>query len=311
MPQSLSLSFAAGKKAWAIRPSCALRPAARLLGCLVLLLLMATSASAQVSLNPTGVFLNNHSRYTSVTISNGSHTPQEVDISFEFAYPTTTETGRPVMVRDDRQKQANHDMAPYLSVYPNKFVLAPGRSQTVRVFVDAGPPLPAELEEGVRWARLVTTAVPQEGGVFSPAKAGESQAQVKVGISQVTAVIYRGGEARAEIDMGTPRIGKVEGDRRGILVPIDHRGDAPFWGTAKIDLYDAEDNKVASFSRRMAAYEDMVLALGVGRLSGDRVPPGRYRAEVSISPRRPDVPPAFQSKVEPFGRKVDLRVPAQ
>ena len=275
------------------------------------LLFLAVPASAQVSLNPTGVFLSNHDRYTSISISNSSHTPQEVEIGFQFSYPTTTETGEAIMVRNDAQKQANYDMAPYLSVYPNRFVLAPGRTQTVRVFVDAGGALPPELQSGVRWARLVTTSVPQTQGPFMPVKAGESQAQVKVGISQVTAVIYRGGQGQSELDMGTARVGRVGGDgMMAVLVPFDHRGDAPFWGTAKVKLIDQSGDAVASFTRRTAIYEDMVLAVGAGKLTPDRVPPGTYQAEISITPRRADVPEEYRSKVEPFGRKMQLTVPA-
>lgn len=214
------------------------------------------------------------------------------------------------MVRSDSSMQASHDLTPYLSVYPKAFVLPPGGSKSVRVFVEGRGALPAELTKGARWTRLVTKSTPQER--IRQVSAEEAQANVRIGIRQIMAAVYRSGNARANIEMGTPQVRPLATDssKLAVQVPVDHGGEAPFWGTAQLKLYGEGGRHIKTYSRRTAIYNDMVLTFAHRGLKPEDVPPGDYTAEITISPQRADIPEQYHSKLGPLSQKARLNVPA-
>ena len=263
------------------------------------LLLTAALAQAQVSVAPVALFLGDEQPFGTFYVSNQSETPQEVDISFRFGYPTSDDDGDVFMEWNDSLAAETYSIASYVSAFPSQFMLGPGESQVIRLLARA----PDELEDRTYWTRLVTTSTPQQSFVNSTNVEGVS-ARVVFRLQQVTSVLYEHGDTQLDVSIGGVRV-RQEDDELVILTSIDREGSAPFLGTAKIRIENQEGALITTAEEGFAAYFDMVKRM---RIPLSDIESGTYRITVTVTPERPDIPPARRSTVDPVSQRVTYQI---
>ena len=123
-------------------------------------LLAAGALSAGVAhavlVSPLAIFMDARARTAEVTLVNTTTTPEEVTIDLRYGY-STTDTNEVPMVPTFAPESVTAEApsaARFTRVFPRRVVLAPGQSQTVRLFASPSPAIP----DGEYWARFLATA---------------------------------------------------------------------------------------------------------------------------------------------------------
>ena len=269
-----------------------------LLGVLVVLLL-SPPAQAQVSVAPVALFLDESNPFGTFYVSNQSGETQEVSIDTRFGYPASDSLGNVIMQYDDSTAAEQYSIGQALRIFPRQFVLPPNERQIVRI--TARPS--SERDEGYYWTRLVTTATPQSGFVDTTAQDGV-QAQVRFRLQQVTAVLYEKGDPETSVDI--ERLNAVADSGQVVMTArLERGGNAPFIGSARLRIYDAQGELVTQTERSLAAYFSLFRRFEVPT---DALPPGQYSAELRLSPERSDVAPEHRIPMEPVSESASFTV---
>lgn len=276
-----------------------LRRALRIGGAVLAAVLLPAVAHAQVSVAPVALFLDNSNPFGTFYVSNQSGATQEVSIGTRFGYPASDSLGGVTMVYDDSTVAEQYSIGPALRIFPQQFVLPPNERQIVRITAQPS----GERDEGYYWTRLVTTATPQEAFVDTSAAEGV-QAQVRFRLQQVTAVLYRQGSPRAEVDIEELAAASDSGSVV-MTARLERGGNAPFIGRARLRIYDAQGSLVREEERSMAAYFSLMRRFEVAT---GTLPPGEYSAELHLSRERSDVPPEHRIPMEPVSESVAFAV---
>jgi hypothetical protein len=246
----------------------------------LILAFAAQSVTAQVTISPTAVFLDKNSKVGSFYISNPSNSSVEVRLSFEFAYPTTDETGRIFLNYEDDEAEEQFSLKPHLRAFPTTFVLQPNQRQTIRLVAR----IPQNSDPGMFWTRMRVSSnqlTPPIGEVAE----GQVAAQVSFQIDQVTSVLVQHGEATTGLSINSSAA-SVENGRLVLLTDVERTGNSPFIGSVRTRILNS--NNVEVDSRRSST---SVYFKNKQRVEFDTSnwPAGQYTAETTFESSRNDI----------------------
>ena len=274
------------------------RPRAVFFASLVCCLLLPAGVRAQVSVAPVALFLDESNPFGTFYVSNQSEAAQEISIGTRFGYPASDSLGNVVMEYDDSTAAAEYSIAPALRIFPRQFVLPAGERQIVRI--TARPS--SDREEGYYWTRLVTTATPQAAFVDTTQEG--VQAQVRFRLQQVTAVLYEKGDPATDVDIERLEAASDSG-QVVVTARLERGGNAPFIGSARLRIYDAQGQLVEERRQSLAAYFSLMRRFEV---PARELAPGQYTAELRLSPERSDVSPEHQIPMDPVSESTSFTV---
>lgn len=235
---------------------------------------------AQVTISPTAVFLDSNSKVGSFFVSNPSNNPVEVRISFEFAYPTTDETGRVFLNYDDPEKEELFSLQPHLRAFPTTFVLEPDSRQTIRLIGR----LPQTSNPGMYWTRMRVSSnqvTPPIGDVAE----GQVAAQVSFQIDQVTAVLVHHGAVTTGLSIHQTSA-TLEEDRLIVLTDVERTGNAPFIGSVRTQILNSRNQQVDERRSSTSVYFRNIQRI---EFEVSSLHPGSYTAVTTFESSRNDI----------------------
>jgi len=244
------------------------------------ILIMAPLAQAIV-VAPHHTFLDHRTRSSVIHLHNGGTDPEEVAISFIFAYPVSDSAGN-VKVQVFEEPDADEpSAASWIRAYPRRMMVGPGQTQAVRLLAQP----PADLPDGEYWTRAVVSARGAQIPFESPDTA------VKIGLTletrTVVPVTYRKGQVTTGVVM-TGLEHAVEADSVVARVGMRRTGNGAFLGTLHVTLVDGSGNVGAEVHRLVAVYHELTrrVAIPVSDL-----PTGPYTLQVRVDTQRSDLDP--------------------
>ena len=100
---------------------------------------------------PQTLFINAPNRSVAITVSNPTEQRQEIWIDFRYGYPLVDDSGKFYIKYFEGPTTQEPNAVPWLTAYPQRFVLNARESQVVRVMVQ----LPVGVTAGEYWSRVV------------------------------------------------------------------------------------------------------------------------------------------------------------
>ena len=240
----------------------------------------AQSVTAQVTISPTAVFLDKNSKVGSFYISNPSNSSVEVRLSFEFAYPTTNETGRIFLNYEDDEAEKRFSLKPYLRAFPTTFVLQPNQRQTIRLVGR----IPQNSDAGMYWTRMRVSSnqlTPPIGEVAE----GQVAAQVSFQIDQVTSVLVQHGEAATGL-LIKDSAASIENGQLVLLTDVERTGNSPFIGSVRTRILNSSNVEVDSRRSSTSVYFRNRQRV---EFDTSNWPAGQYTAETTFESSRNDI----------------------
>ncbi len=252
----------------------------KILSALLILSFVAVSR-AQVVVAPTILFMSNQSPFGTFVVMNRSDTPQEISISFRFGFPESDSVGNVRMQYDDSLMAREHSCQQWLRGFPQKFIIDPGKQQTVRLLVSPPPDIP----EGEYWTRLITSSTPQ-AKTIDTVRTGIT-ANITFVLRQVTTVLYKKGYVNTSVEI--PRLHAVpDSASMNLLAYVSRGGNSPFFGKMNAIVKNAAGSTIYSSQEVLAIYPSSMVvrfAIPLSDLHG-----GTYTAEVKLESDRSDIP---------------------
>lgn len=231
-----------------------------------------TESSAQVSISPISLYLDDQNKTERLIIHNPSYEPVEVTVDFIFAYPATDENGEIHLRQFDPVPPGEPSAVEWIRVYPPRIILPPQERQIVRI---AARP-PAGLTPGEYWARPVVTT--RKAVRQNDLSAGSVSTSINFIKRMFLALKYRHGQVRtaADIQYAEPR---VAGDTLNLAVDINRMGNAAYLGDLDIRIQDASGEVRKALHKQIAVYHQLncVFPFDIGDL-----PPGSYTAQIVL-----------------------------
>lgn len=246
--------------------------------------------SAQVTIAPTNLFIDEQSRFGTYMLINGSNDPQEINVEFIFGYSITDENGNRSTVYDDPEMAEKYSVSEWLRAFPQNFILQPGQRQVVRMLIRA----PQDLEDGTYWARIKTSAVPQTPPVELQSNEAVT-AQVNFKIEQITGLFFKKGNVTTGIEVEQIRT-NIEDDFLTVLTDFRRTGNSPFLGSVYAELLDSRNQVVSNTFLSTTLYFDGTVRSDIDLSSVD---PGEYTLRVRFVSERTDVSPQDLVQMEP------------
>jgi len=272
-------------------------------GILVLIALTAlswTHSDASVAIYPQALFINAPNRSVAITISNPTETRQEIWVDFRYGYPLVNDSGKFYINYMDSTNTQEPNAVPWLTAYPQRFVLGARESQVIRVMAQ----LPVGVAAGEYWSRVVvssrqrTATPPQTPGANVRMKM-EFISQVDVPLQVRTGSVSTGLKIlgiTSLVDSGQLKMG----------VDLTRLGNASFWGTLHFFLRDKDGRVMKTYDQHVAVFRDVVYPVTVD-VTG--LQPGAYVIEVDVDNVRPGVPAQFRIKTDAVRFTYQLSIP--
>lgn len=243
---------------------------------IIIFILIAGSASSQVTVAPVTVHLSDADKSGYIVIKNNSTTESwEVGILMKFGYPVSDSTGKTYIHFPELLKESDPSAVDWISFYPRKFLLKPLEEQTVRITAK-----PKDIPEGEYWGRPVITSHP----VIKTDNTGEQKINAGLGVEfrTVIALNYRKGFVFTGIKFDT--ITAVYHNGKFIVKPeLRREGNSAYLGKMTIRLLDEEGKKLKEIKQDISVYYTL---LKTTEISTDKLPKGKYTIEVNINTDR-------------------------
>jgi hypothetical protein len=279
--------------------------------CSIIFVLASTSAWSQLALHPTAAFIDPNTRTGSMEVVNTSNQMREIGIDFKFGYVAYDENGNQYTEYLDSAKmgtagykfeemEKQHSLAPYIKVFPSKLLVPPQQAATVRFMVTSLPP----GEDKFFWTRIVVSSVPQVEQIDS---VGENQvaAQLVITSEMIGLVGMLRGKNNADlsfnlVDNYTDTVNTV------LLMKQDKKGNSPFWGIMKMEIFDQDDNLVANTTEGLALYTSCKQGV---KFPLDKMEQGKkYKAKVEIRNHREAIPEEFSPEAKTESKEFEFVV---
>ncbi len=270
---------------------------------IVLAALMITAArpsSAQVSIAPSTVFINDQTNIGTLYVSNRSDEPQEVSIDFAFGYPSSDADGNLIMKYEDSVAYAQYAINEWVRVFPRSFVLGPRQQQTVRFQVRPQP----QAANGVYWTRVKILANPQVADIDIAAEEGITT-RITFRFEQVIAAFYRKGNATTGLNITNVEV-RHENGRMVLLPNLQRTGNAPFIGTMTAKVYDGRGQLVKERQITTTAYFEEVRRLEIDTAD---LQAGNYRVDLIFETRRGDMSPTDLVQAPTITETIQVTLP--
>jgi len=272
--------------------------------CLSCLLLFAltVAARASISIDPKFLFLDGSRRSVSVSISNSDENEAEVWIEVKFGYETSDDSGK-IFIHFDSLAIDEPSAATWIRCYPQRFIVGPGESQTVRIAVRP----PAGTADGEYWARILVTSKPRN---ISRLPQSGTTPSAKPGVNVLTQLDlpfhFRLGKLSTGLEI-VPLSPAVTDT--AVLVPLrlTRTGNASFWGTRTIKVINGSGKTVFTVTKNIAVYKTMTL---VEKISRTGLASGTYSVEFEfVTGKRLDVRTANLIQAPPIHTAASVLIP--
>lgn len=272
---------------------------------MLLALWVPLQTSAQLSVAPTSIFIDDRTNASTFFVSNRSDTPQEIRIETLFGYVVSDSVGNRSVAYDDPLGLADRDLSEMVRVFPRQFVLAGNQQRTIRVQVIPPP----DMEDGSYFTRLRVISEESGGEVEDLAEnlqEGELVTRINYRFEQGFGMAYRRGAVTTGVEIVDLRV--VEDDETGIslVTEVNQTGNSSFSGSQRIELLDADGEVIA----------DQRITTGVtvrgftrARFSREAVPAGTYTARITMESDRADINPANLIQMDPVTYQQTVTIP--
>ncbi len=247
---------------------------------LLFLFFFAKILSAQISLAPSFIFIDENNGVGNLFVSNNASNSYEVSINFQFGYPGGDADGNLVMNYDDKEAYSKFALDEMIRAFPRSFTLKGGESRTVRVQLVPGQ----RQKQGYFYTRLKVLAKPQATEVSQTTAEGIGT-KINFNFEQVTAVFYHKGPVSTGVAVKELDV-KQNGKMLEMRPKLEHKGNAPFLGSMIARLKQANGDVVAETQSTVTAYFDVTRRMD---LNLDKVAPGNYTLELSFTTQRNDM----------------------
>lgn len=255
------------------------------------------TATAQLTIAPTAVFIDAETRTGEIMMKNTTEQPREVSVELKFAYPSSDADGNLEMKTTPEAEK--YSLIPHVKYFPRKLVIQPGQSQTVKfLLMPKGP-----LDNAGYWARLHILSKP----VVKPLEVAlkdSASAQILIAVEQVTAAILLNGPIQTSVDVEKV-FSKQDPENIYILSSLNRTGNTPFWGQESLKVYNSSGEVVYESMMMISVYYNIVNRFPIAR---NNLPAGEYTAEITISSNREEIPARNRTNIEPIVRKVAFTV---
>lgn len=271
----------------------------KLLSILVLVgFVFVKSASAQITIAPIMLFLDDQNRFGSILVLNGSDQVQEVTIEFPFGYPITDEEGNINMVYSDSTMGERYGISDVVRGFPKSFSLQPGQRQVVRLTVR-----PKDFQDGMYWSRIRTTSTPQAPPVGETSDDAITT-QITYKFEQVTTVFYKNGDVDTGLEIGNLTTKQTDQSVE-FIADVTRTGNSPFLGSIILTVKDEQGNIVSEKRTSTSIYFDY---RQIFEISKDQLPNGSYTAEFEFISERNDVARSDIIQIDPIKQSINFTV---
>jgi len=264
----------------------------------LMLLGWVAPAQSQVSLAPTTLFVHDRTGMAEVYVSNQSSNPQEVNVRFEFHYPTSDSTGGIRMIPGSPQVEREHGLSDRIRAFPRRLVIPPNSSQVIRVQVN---PMP-DRADGMYFTRLILASNAVTPEVASGTQEGAIGTRINYVLEQSIPVFYRKGRNDTGFDLHDISQDRTE-SRLRLVARLSRTGNSPYMGTMRADMYNATGEKVADTWSPAFLYFDEWRRFDLP-IAG--LPPGTYRVELRFETQRNDMASGDVVQAPPFIHRMDI-----
>lgn len=238
------------------------------------------SLTAQITLAPSFVFIDEKTGVGNLYVSNKGTVPQEVTLSFSFGYPGSDSSGNLVMNYEDTSAFRQFGLDPMVRAFPKNFSLAAGEQRTVRIQVIPGK----RSKEGFFYTRLKVLGKPETPEVAKEEK-DKISTRISFNFEQVTAVFYHKGKVSTGLEL--KKLEVVQQEKLLVVKPhLTRTGNSPFLGSMFAKLIDEKGVVVAEAQSTTTAYFDVIRRIDV---NVENVIPGTYTLELRFETRRNDM----------------------
>ncbi len=237
---------------------------------------------SQISVTPPGLFISNNTRSGTITVINNRTEPNEIEMELRFGYIIFDSLGRNVVAYDDSLAEKKYSIKPYTTLYPKKYILQGGQQQDVKFMIKNTNSLP----DGTYWARIIT----RSKDVTKQIDTTNIQDSVKININMIleygTLIVFQKGKLDTKVDIRSLDV-KLDSSRLRLLFDFKRDGNSPFFGTAKVKIFDSNGNDVADKKEVIPIYFDSRKGFAFDRSA---LKPGNYKAEIILTDEQPDIP---------------------
>jgi len=263
------------------------------------LLAITSHAIAQISIAPTALFFDQQNRFSSLTVSNGGQQAQEISISTEFGYPTSTD-GNITIVNDSTTKQQK-SIADWIKVFPQNFTIQPQQRQTVRFIARA----PNNLDPGGYWSRVQIQSNPVSPPIES-VEEGQVGAQINLVVNQVIAAHYRTSDAQTDVNISGVDFTQVDSTNSGnIAVHMEQTGNAPFIGSISVAVSNSSGETVYETNTTNSVYTTITRTFSMD-LSD--IEPGQYTISGEVTSQRRDINQDKLLQIQPVNFQKEITI---
>lgn len=253
---------------------------------------------AQVSIAPPIVFLTSTHPSGVLSVWNRSSSPQYVELSFKFGYPTADSAGG---IKIDFRNEAaarRYSCTSWLTTSASKFVLEPGVKRNINIKINP----PTGLRDGAYWTRLITNSKP-ENRLTDSVPTGVA-ANIVIELKQITAIMYETGRLKTRVSLGHLR--SLQSSKSlDIYTELNRTGNAPFFGKVSIAISNAGGRVVYSDRRLVAVYFNLMMRFSAPL---SELPAGNYEAVLNVTSKRPDIPSKRLLEIAPITKTISFAV---
>jgi len=249
---------------------------------LFLILTWIGPVHSQVSLAPTSLFVHDRTGLGELYVTNQTDNPQEINIRFEFQYPTSDSTGGIFMIPGSPQVDERHGLTGHIRAFPRRLILPPNSSQTIRVQVN---PMPGR-SDGIYFTRFIVSSNAVTPDVASSTiEEGAIGARIDYVLEQSIPVFYRKGQNETGVvvhDVATHQTA----DRLQLIPRLSRTGNSPFMGTMRAELYSTDGKLISDNAATAFLYFDEWRRIEIPITD---VPRGSYRVVLRFATERNDM----------------------
>ncbi|TAL69889.1 MAG: hypothetical protein EPN82_04535 [Bacteroidetes bacterium] len=272
----------------------------RIFVAVILLLLSAGVIYAQVAIYPPAVFIDAKTRSGSMTVLNQGDDPKEIDIEPKFGYMAYDSNGNVFTQYKDSVAESSNSVIPYLTIFPKKFVLQPKKDQVIRFLIKNIGKIP----DGMYYTRIATTSKDVQKQIDTT-NLGD---KVKIGLSFkfvfMTVLFFEKGSLNTKVDITSLTTG-TDSTHIRLNFSFVRDGNAPFLGTAKLKITNSEGDEVENREDKIPLYFSATRAFPVSK---DKLKPGKYKAELTLTSDQPDIPDEMRVPFEQVTKTFDFVV---
>ncbi len=233
-----------------------------------------------VTVNPKHLVFDSSRKTVALTVRNTASGDYEAWVEVKFGYSVSDDSGKAGIVYDSLAV-GEYSAAEWIKPYPQRFLLPPGESQTIRLV--AYPPL--ELKEGEYWARVNLTFKPRKATI-NP----KSTVNVSGGITFIQSIgipaYFRQGKVTTGVQLTNL---EATASKKEVVctMNLERLGTGAYLGVRTFRLMNNKGEQVANSISNVSIFKKNLVRYVFDRAA---IPAGQYTLEVEVvSGKRTDI----------------------